>query len=188
MAQLEQISFNGQTFNVNRVAAGTGIGMVESGGVQTLSGDAAWTKQQAIAAPLTGLNTSLTGNITASDTVLSAMGKVAGNTARQNIDWQTIVGEYIDMNIAKVNGLTFINFASCTVKKEIPAPSMNLTLFPFPSGFSASKIFTFVVGIYPFKSYTGEVWILARPGNGICVTCSAAIPVNSSFVGSAVFF
>lgn len=77
MAQLEQIAFNGQTFNVNRVAAGTGISMTESGGVQTLSGNANWTKQQAIAAPLTGLNTSLTGNITASDTVLSAMGKLS---------------------------------------------------------------------------------------------------------------
>lgn len=75
-------------------------------GPQGPKGDADWTKQQAVAAPLTGLNTSLTGNITASDTVLSAMGKLQAHNLQIEYEKLTVTGEGFagDLSVARIFG------------------------------------------------------------------------------------
>ena len=163
------LTFDGTTWTNGTLTGNNGVSVSRNGVNYTLAGDATWTKQQAIAAPLTDLDTSLTGNITASDTVLSAMGKLSGATYA--------VTDFADANVG--GSLSFYFLGSVVIVKG------NLT---FKSGYTGGSVsysiprsIVWLAWVSAFSRSTGrpigEVQGMFLVGsNAMTIQLSSAIP------------
>ena len=135
------LTFNGTSWTNGTLTGNSGISVTRTGANYVLKGSTSWAQMQAINAPLTGLNTSQGGVVTAADTVLSAIGKIANDTG-----WITLQNDYFaGLKARKKNNIVFIEFNG-SILQEIP--SGNLNIASLPEGFNPTSYVSTVVGTH----------------------------------------